>query len=145
MFRNGSHFKLSAYVGSDVQFSGALRGYNTYRTGAEADFVMPRFQVPFVHIPAYGGYAPRTDIKLGYDILKRNKLYTLNSYRFQYGYTWKENIQKQHELYPISINYVQPLNVTSSYDSLEKIYPGLDKAIQSQFILGSTYQFTYNQ
>jgi outer membrane protein insertion porin family len=145
MFRNGSHFKLSAYVGSDVQFSGALRGYNTYRTGAEADFAMPRFQVPFVHIPAYGGYAPRTDLKLGYDILKRNKLYTLNSYRFQYGYTWKENIQKQHELYPISINYVQPLNITRSYDSLAKIYPGLDRAIQSQFILGSTYQFNYNQ
>jgi outer membrane protein assembly factor BamA len=145
LFRNGSHLKLSAYVGSDVQFSGALRGYNTYRTGAEMDFAIPRFAIPFIHIPSYGGYAPRTDLKIGYDILKRNKLYTLNSYRFQYGYSWKENIEKEHNLYPISINYVQPLNVTKSYDSLEKIYPGLDKAIQAQFILGSSYQFTYNQ
>ncbi|HEY0434414.1 MAG TPA: BamA/TamA family outer membrane protein, partial [Chitinophagaceae bacterium] len=145
LFRNGSHFKLSAYVGSDVQFSGALRGYNTYRTGAEADFAMPRFVVPFFTIPSYGGYAPRTDIKIGYDILDRNKLYTLNSYRFEYGYFWKENIQKQHELYPVSITYVQPLNVTAAYDSLERVYPGLDRAIQPQFILGSTYQYNYNQ
>lgn len=145
MFRNGSHFKISAYVGSDVQFSGALRGYNTYRTGAEINFAMPRFVVPFLYIQKYGGYAPRTDIKVGYDILDRNKLYTLNSYRFQYGYFWKENIQKQHEFYPISINYVQALNVTASYDSLQKIFPGLDRAIQSQFILGSTYQYNYNQ
>jgi outer membrane protein assembly factor BamA len=145
MFRNGSHVKLSAYVGSDVQFSGALSGYNTYRTGAELDFAMPRFQVPFFRIASFGGYAPRTDLKLGYDILERNKLYTLNSYRFQYGYSWKENIQKEHELYPISINYVQPLNVTHNYDSLERIYPGLDRAIAPQFILGSTYQYNYNQ
>jgi outer membrane protein assembly factor BamA len=145
MFRNGSHVKLSAYIGSDIQFSGALSGYNTYRTGAELNFAMPRFVVPFFYIQTYGGYAPRTNIKLGYDILQRQKLYTLNSYRIQYGYFWKENIQKQHELYPISINYVQPLNVTARYDSLEKKYPGLDKAIRPQFILGSTYQYNYNQ
>jgi outer membrane protein assembly factor BamA len=145
LFRNGSHVKLSAYIGSDIQFSGAFSGYNTYRTGAEADFAMPRFEVPFFHIPKYGGYAPRTDIKVGYDVLKRVGLYTLNSFRIQYGYTWKENIQKFHELYPISIGYVQPLNVTSDYDSLENIYPGLDKAIEQQFTIGPTYRFNYNQ
>ena len=145
MFRNGSHLKLSAYVGSDIQFSGALSGYNTYRTGAEANFAMPRFVVPFFYIQTYGGYAPRTNIKFGYDILQRQKLYTLNSYRLQYGYFWKESIQKQHELYPISINYVQPLNVTARYDSLERRYPGLNKSIEPQFILGSTYQYNYNQ
>jgi outer membrane protein assembly factor BamA len=145
MFRNGSHFKFSTYVGSDIQFSGALSGYNTYRTGAEINFAMPRFVVPFLYIQTYGGYAPRTNIKFGYDILKRQKLYTLNSYRIQYGYFWKENIQKQHELYPISINYVQPLDVTELYDSLQKKYPGLDRSIEPQFILGSTYQYNYNQ
>jgi len=145
LFRNGSHIKLSAYIGSDIQFSGALSGYNTFRTGAEADFAMPRFEVPFFHIESYGGFAPRTDIKLGYDVLKRYGLYTLNSFRVQYGYAWKESIQKFHELYPISISYVQPLNVTSDYDSLEQIYPGLDKAIEQQFTLGTTYRFNYNQ
>jgi outer membrane protein assembly factor BamA len=145
LFRNGSHVKLSAYIGTDIQFSGALSGYNTFRTGAEADFAMPRFEVPFFHIQSYGGYAPRTDIKLGYDILKRYSLYTLNSWRLQYGFTWKESIQKFHELYPISINYVRPLNVTSDYDSLENIYPGLDKAIEQQFTIGPTYRFNYNQ
>jgi len=145
MFRNGSHVNISAYIGSDIQFSGAFSGYNTYRTGAEVNFAMPRFVVPFMHIPSYGGYAPHTNIKFGYDILKRQQLYTLNSYRIQYGYFWKENIEKQHELYPISINYVQPLNVTSLYDSLQKVYPGLDRSIEQLFILGSIYQFNYNQ
>ena len=106
---------------------------------------MPRFEVPLLHLQGYGGYAPRTDIKLGYDILKRIGLYTLNSFRIQYGYTWKGSIEKLHEFYPININYVQPLDVTSDYDSLERIYPGLDKAIEQQFTIGTTYRFNYNQ
>lgn len=144
LLHSGSHLKLSAYVGSDVQFNGALRGYNTYRTGAEVDIAIPHFALPVVDIENRGGYAPRTDIKLGYDILQRAKLYTLNSYRIQYGYSWKESIQKQHELYPVSITYVQPINVTKNFDSLKLKYPGLERSIQAQFILGSTYQYNYN-
>lgn len=144
-FQDGSHLKLSAYIGSDIQFSGAFAGYNTLRTGAEADLSIPRAKVPLFRIKGYSGYAPRTDIKLGYDILKRIGLYTLNSFRIQYGYNWKSSIQKTHELYPININYVQPLDVTSDYDSLERIYPGLDRAIEEQFIIGATYHFNYNQ
>jgi hypothetical protein len=144
-FQDGSHLKLSAYIGSDIQFSGAFAGYNTLRSGAEIDLSMPRFEVPLLHLQGYGGFAPRTDIKLGYDILKRIGLYTLNSFRIQYGYTWKGSIEKLHEFYPININYVQPLGVTSDYDSLERIYPGLDKAIEQQFIIGTSYRFNYNQ
>src|SRR5438046_10549774 len=106
---------------------------------------MPRFVVPFFYIQTYGGYAPRTNIKFGYDILQRQKLYTLNSYRLQYGYFWKESIQKQHELYLISINYVQPLNVTAQYESLERRYPDLNKAIEAQIIAGYTLQYNYSQ
>lgn len=145
LFRGGEQLNFSAYIGSDVQFSGALSGYNTYRTGAEADFVIPNFISPFGNIPTDGGFMPRTTIKLGYDILQRNRLYTLNSYRFEYGYQWQPNIQVQHQLYPISISYVQPLNVTDTFRKLADSIPGLDRAIQQQYILGSRYEYLYNQ
>ena len=146
LFHGGEQVNFSAYVGSDVQFSGAFSGYNTYRTGAELDFVIPRFVVgPFGDIRTDGGYMPRTTIRLGYDILQRQKLFTLNSYRFEYGYTWKPDIQKSHEVFPISINYVQPLNVTATYRGFEQQYPGLERTVEPVFILGSNYQFTYNE
>lgn len=144
LFRGGEQLSLNAYVGTDVQFSGALRGYNTYRSGAELNFTVPRFLIPFTTFKNRSGYVPRTNIQLGYDILHRVKLYTLNSFRAAYGYLWRQSIQKQHELYPISINYVQPLNVTATYDSLISQDTLLARAIQRQFILGSTYQYTYN-
>ena len=145
LFRNGSQINISAYVGSDVQFSGALKGYNTYRLGAEATYAIPRFLIPFRKLSTKGPYAPRTNIKLGYDILNRKNLYTINSYRFEYGYEWKENIQKQHQLYPVSITYAEPLNVTQEFKNLQDSIPGFERAVEPQFILGSRYQYIYNQ
>jgi outer membrane protein insertion porin family len=144
-FRKGEQVTFSAYAGSDVQFSGALKGYNAVRYGAEVNLGIPRFLVPFKKIKSRGGYMPRTNIVLGYDMLSRTKLYSLNSFRFAYGYLWKENIRKQHELYPISITYVQPMNVTPAYHLLVQQDTLLAQAIQKQFILGSTYQYNYNQ
>lgn len=145
LFRSGAQGTINAYVGSDVQFSGALRGYNTYRMGAEATYAIPRFVVPFVNLRKPGPYAPRTAIKLGYDILNRKQLYTLNSYRFEYGYTWKVNLQRSHELFPIAVAYVQPLNVTEAYEKLQNSIFGLARAIEPQFILGARYEYLYNQ
>jgi outer membrane protein insertion porin family len=145
LFKGGEHISISAYTGSDVQFSGALRGYNAIRFGGEINFAMPRVLVPFGDFGIKSGYMPRTNMQLGYDMLDRVKLYTLNSFRAGFGYLWKESIVKQHELYPISINYVQPGRVTEEYKTLIHQDTLLARAIQKQFILGSTYQYNYNQ
>jgi outer membrane protein assembly factor BamA len=142
---NGSQLQLTGYIGSDVQFSGALKGYNTYRVGGEIAYVVPRFSMPFIKIKHTGPYAPRTNFKLGYDILNRQKLYTLNSYRLEYGFSWKKSLQKVQEFFPIAITYAEPLNVTDDYKALQASIPGLERAIEPQFILGSRYQFLYNQ
>ena len=143
--RNGSQLQLSGYVGSDVQFSGALKGYNTYRVGGEIVYALPRFAIPLLKIKHRGPYAPRTSFKLGYDVLNRQQLYTLNSYRAEYGFTWKKNLQRVHELFPVSITYTEPLNVTDEYRALQATIPGLERAIEPQFILGGRYQFIFNQ
>ena len=88
---------------------------------------------------------PRTNIQLGYDMLNRIKLYNLNSFRAAYGYLWKESIVKSHELYPISVNYVRPSRVTEDYKNLISQDTLLARAVQKQFILGSTYQYNYNE
>ncbi len=145
LFRNGSQINVNAYVGSDVQFSGALKGYNTYRFGGEVVYAIPRFLLPFKKVSMKGPYAPRTNISIGYDVLNRKNLYTINSYRFEYGYEWKKNIQKQHQLYPVSITYAEPLNVTQEFKDLQDDIPGFERAVEPQFILGSRYQYIYNQ
>ena len=152
-FRAGEQLSVSAYIGSEVQFGGNVKDkdgnikrYNTYRTGAEMNFAIPRFATfGLMNLNKRSPFVPRTNMQLGYDILNRRQLYTVNSFRGAVGYLWKENIMTSHELYPISINYVQPINVTKEYRDSVFRYPYLERIIDSQFIIGGTYQYNYNQ
>lgn len=152
-FRAGEHLSVTAYIGSEIQFGGNIKDsagnrkrFNTYRTGAEMNFVIPRF-VTFglFNLNKRSAFVPRTNIQLGYDVVNRRKLYTLNSFRGAIGYLWKKDIQTQHEFYPISINYIQPINVTDEYRKNILDFPYLQRIIDSQFVIGSTYQFNYNE
>ncbi len=144
-FRGGELLTISATGGFEVQYSGQYKGYNTYRGGLEATLTYPRFLIPFFSVNTRSGFVPKTNILLAYDALNKNKLYTLNSFRGSFGYAWKESPQKEHQFNPIAINYVQPWNVTPEYvDSIAK-YESLKRSIDKQFIIGSNYNYNYNQ
>lgn len=154
-FRGGEHLTLSAYIGSEIQTGGRsdtskaaaafeeVKG-NTYRVGAEASLTLPKFLVPFFDIPNEGGYAPRTNFRLGYDVLNKRKLYTLNSFTAMFGYSWKQNIRRLNELFPMTVTYVQPMNETELYELRKQQFPSLARATEQQFILGAFYRFQYN-
>jgi len=143
-FKAGELLSITALGGFEVQYSGQYAGFNTYRGGLETNLAIPRFIVPFFNFNTRSGFVPKTNIQLGYDLLNKQKLYTLNSFRASYGYSWKESVQKEHQLNPISITYVQPVNVTDIYRAAIDTNPTLQKAIDKQFILGSNYSYTYN-
>lgn len=143
-FKGGELLSITALGGFEVQYSGQYKGFNTYRGGLETNLAIPRFVVPFFNFNTRGGFVPKTNILLAYDLLTKQKLYSLNSFRASYGYAWKENVKKEHQLNPISINYVQPVNVTAIYRAAIDTNPTLQKAIDKQFILGSNYSYTFN-
>jgi outer membrane protein insertion porin family len=143
--RGGEILTVDVSAGSEVQVSGNFKGYNTFRLGAEANLAVPRFIVPFIYLNPRGGFVPRTNFQLGYEILKRQDLYTLNSFKGALGYTWKESLQKEHTFYPISVQYVQPVKVTQLYKDKSKEDRTLQKVIDTQFILGANYSYLMNQ
>lgn len=144
-FRSGALFSVKAGAGFEIQYSGRLQGYNTYRAGLEASLQFPRFLIPFYQLDQKGGFVPRTSLLAGYDILNKQKLYSINSFRAQWGYSWKESVYKEHTLHPISIQYLQPIYISREYDSLAARDLNLQKAIEKQFILGADYNYNINQ
>ena len=144
ILRGGELFTVDATGGFEVQVSGQMRGFNTFRYGIETNFVVPRFIVPFGLNPG-GSFVPKTNFLLAYDLLTKQKLYTMQSFRAGWGYNWKEDIYKEHQFNLISINYVQPLLITEMYTDSAKGNPTLLKAIEKQFILGTNYNYNYNQ
>jgi outer membrane protein insertion porin family len=150
-FRGAELLAANAYVGSEVQYSGSLTGFNTNRLGGEVSITVPKFIIPFFVFNTRGAYVPKSYARIGYDLLNRTKLYTLNSFRADLGYTWKPTERKEYRYNPISVNYVQPLNVTQRYtDSINGVNGRqgdytLRKAIERQFIIGSNASYSYDE
>lgn len=142
--RGGELFTIDATGGFEVQYGGGFKGFNTYRAGIEASLSFPRFLVPVFTVNPPGGFVPKTRVSLAYDIVTKQKLYSMNSFRFNWGYYWKENARKEHNFNPVSITYVQPLEITELYKDSMANNQSLQKAVEKQFILGSTYNYNYN-
>lgn len=144
-FRAAEQMDIRAYVGTDVQFSGTFQNTTTFRIGGEINFSIPRFVVPFFQFKPKSSYIPRSNIQLGYEALDRKGLYTLNSFHGGLGYIWRESPELSHELYPIAITYTKPQNISEKYSREIINNPTLRHITDTQFILGSTYQYTLNQ
>src|SRR5690606_8833908 len=107
-----------------------------------ADLLFPRFITPF-NINSSSAFVPKTRINLGYENQRRIKLYTLNTFKGSFGYIWKENINKEHELNVTEITYVNSSNVTEEYLGKIRDLASLSRVIEKQLIFGPTYYFTF--
>lgn len=147
-FRAAELLTITAFGGVEVQVSGQNNGFNIYRVGTEASLVWPRIISPF-RIESSSAFVPRTRALLGYEYQNRSQLYSLNSLKGSFGYLWKENVRKEHQLNLTDITYVSPTNVTDLYmDRIreEKEANGtsaLERIIERQLIFGPSYTYTY--
>ncbi|WP_417942281.1 BamA/TamA family outer membrane protein [Flavobacterium sp. RS13.1] len=143
LFSGAELLTVSVFGGADFQLSGANNGKNIYRLGAETSLTWPRFIVPFFPIQGSSEYIPRTKVSVRYEYQNRTQLYALNSFKASFGYLWKENIRKEHQLNLLDVTYVSPNHVTQQYlDDIQKD-EALERVIEKQLIFGPTYSYTY--
>ncbi|RZK99887.1 MAG: hypothetical protein EOO89_30815, partial [Pedobacter sp.] len=144
VFRGAEILELSASGGFETQVSGkSAQNLNSYSLTGEAKLTFPRFIVPFFKPSSTNAFIPKTIASVSYQLLNRGSLYTLNSFKGEYGYSFKENQFKEHIFNPISINYVQPSIKSRDTVALFDSIPGLQYTLQPQLIIGSNYNFTY--
>ncbi len=150
LFRGAEQLKGSVYGAFDVQVGGPKDANNIIRVGANAQLSIPRIVAPF-NFRSSSAYVPRTNIELGYEYLSRTQLYTLHNFNSSFGYLWKENERKEHNLKVLDVTVVAPQNVTDKYreqitGNPEKGIspnPSLQRVIDRQLIFGPSYSFTY--
>ena len=141
-FRGAELLNISVFGGLEVQVGGQNQGYNVYRVGGEVNLIWPRFLSPF-RFDSSSGFVPKTKTTLGYEYQNRAKLYSLNSFKASYGYLWKENERKEHQLNVTEVSYVSPTNVSALYLQQTEANESLKKVIEKQLIFGPTYSYTY--
>lgn len=141
-FKGAELLKISAFAGLEFQVSGQNNGFNVYRFGGDANLVWPRFISPF---KMYSGsaYVPNTKATIGYEYQLRTQLYSLKTLKASFGYIWKENERKEHNLDLVNIAYTSSNNVSDLYKEQIVTNPSLQKVIDKQLIFGTTYSYTY--
>lgn len=142
LFKGAELLTVSVFGGADFQLAGVNKGKNIYKLGTETSLTWPRFITPF-HIDGSSEYVPRTKATLRYEYQNRTQLYALNSFKTSFGYLWKENARKEHQLNVFDITYVSPNHVTQEYLDDIKEDESLGKVIEKQLIFGPTYTYTY--
>lgn len=141
-FRGAEQFKAAIFGAFDFQMGGAQNANNIFRAGTNVQLSIPRIVAPF-RFHSSSEFVPRTNITLGYEFQNRTQYYTLNNFTGSFGYLWKENARKEHELKVIDITLVSPQKVTAEYDSISKKNPAMQRIVARQLIFGPTYSYTY--
>lgn len=142
LFKGAELFVATAYAGLEQQISGQ-GNIATRRVGATVSLSVPRIIAPF-RFNTNSGFVPKTKMELGYEIYNRSNQYTLTSSKATFGYIWKESAQKEHTLNLVSINYVQPTNITDTFQKQLDENITLARSIERQFIIGTNYNFNLN-
>ncbi len=144
-FRGAEQLDVSASGGFETQYSGQSKGINSYSLTGTAKLTFPRFIVPFFEPKSTASFIPKTIASLSYQLLSRDTIYKLNSFKSEFGYNWKENQFKEHNFNPAYINLVTS-NKDENDPTLQSLYvqnPGLRNTLQDQFLIGSNYNFTF--
>lgn len=146
LFRGGEIFTVRGKVGYLAQLSrGEASGLSSLETGIGGELTFPRLIAPGNLDNRFRYSIPRTKVNLSYDLLKRVKLFSLNSFLAELGYEWKGNAYVTHTINPISINVVNLSNSTAQFDSILSNNPLLQSSFDQQFIAGLNYSFEYNK
>jgi len=143
---NGAELLNLKVAGSfEAQLTGVSKNLYAYSLNPELALTFPRILVPFKIKPTNSIYIPKTTLSFSFNYLKKVEYFDMRTFRFTYGFNWKEDIRKGHEFNPVQISYTSVSNQSAAFKELLASNPFLKKSYEEQFIAGSNYSFTYNE
>ncbi len=141
----GAEFLYLNMAGSyEAQLSGSNKSLNSYSLNPQVELYFPKFLTPF-KIRINSMYVPKTRFSLSYNYIKKVSYFDMRTLQFTYGFKWKKDLRKAHELNPINISYTSLANKSLEFTELLESNPFLKKSYEEQFVAGGSYSFTYNE
>lgn len=144
LFRGAEIFDWKILAGFDAQVGGNQSSSNSYTLTTEMNLYIPRIIPSFRIRLKRNSFIPRTFITPGIEYLRRPDLYTLRSLRLSAGYHFKTGRAIENRWRVININSINPTDITPKFDSILTEDINLRESFERQLIVGSKYQFTYN-
>ncbi len=144
-FKGAELLKMNVAGSFEAQLRGNDQNLFSYAFDPQLELTLPRFVVPFHVKRTSSVFIPRTRLLLAYSYVKRVNYFDMRTFQFVYGYKWKENIRKEHDLNPIDLSYTTVGNKSAEFLALVEDNPFLEKSYEEKFIGGGNYSYTYNE
>jgi outer membrane protein assembly factor BamA len=145
VFKGAELLHLNLAGSFETQLSGKDQNLFSYSFDPQLELTFPRFILPFPIRRTSSAFIPQTRLLLAYSFVKRVNYFDMNTLQFVFGYKWKENIRKEHELNPIDLSYTTVGNKSAEFEALVLANPFLAKSYEEKFIGGGNYSYTYNE
>lgn len=149
-FRNRNTFRgaelLSITLGGrfETQFSGEYEGETSYELTLDGTLTFPRFvPIPF-NRNLSRQYVPKTIINAGGGLYSRVRYYDLYSFNLRFGYQWRSSERVSHTFYPADLSFTNLAKSSDEFDDYLNQNPTIRRSFEEQFILGTSYMFTYS-
>ncbi len=143
LFKGAEQLYIKTYGSFESSGSSALQANNNFSLGTDVSLLFPRFVTPF-KVNESNFFPPKTKFTIGYEWFRRQALYTKNFFRFQYDLSWKEQVNKEHTLSPISITYNTSSAFSPQYQLLISQVPVLAQTNLPEVIIGSAYNYSFH-
>ena len=128
------------------QGKGTLSGITSTQYGLDARLLVPRLITPPFNIRLLNSdFQPRTFFNAGYKLVSRTEYFRQDVFNLGYGYSWKTKATNEQQLQPIDLQYNRLSSVSNRFQDILDDRPFLERSFRQQFILGSSYTYTYNQ
>lgn len=144
IFRGAEQFNVSLSGGLETQIGQSQNFINTADVGLKTSLAIPDFLVPFKVRKGGGKFVPRTLINISDNFQQRIGFYSSNNFNSKFGYEWNELADRRHRIYPFNISQISVFKTTQDFEDVLLMNPRLRKSFENVFIVGLTYDFTYN-
>lgn len=111
--------------------------------GINADYVLPRFMLPFRVRQNYRSTA-KTRISAGYNNLRRIDKFNIRTVTGSLGYEWNESIYKRWNVKPFNLNFVGVSLVPEFERDVVDKNPYLKRSFEPAFIGGEAAAFMFS-
>ena len=126
-FRGAELLNLNLGGSYEAQLSGKSENLYSYSFNPQLELTFPRLIVPFDAGIRNSIFIPTTRFTLSYNYLKRVNYFDMQTFQLGFGYRWKENIRKQHDLSPVGLSFTSLTNESEVFKELLATNPFLKK------------------
>ena len=144
-FKGGELLNMNMAGSYEMQLGGKSEHLYAYALNPQLELIFPRFVTPFNIGKTKSNYIPKTNFLLSYNFLKKVNYFNMSTFKFMYGFKWKQDIRIEHELNPVNVSYTSIRNKSDIFTELLESNPFLKKSYEEQFIAGGNYSFTFNE